>query len=217
MTTAVYMPPAPPFPAPPVPPRDRASASSQSERDLALVRAMAEGDSREALGQFYDRFAGLAMALLLRILGTRSEAEDLLQEVFVELWRRAAAYDPERGSVQTWVAMVVRSRGIDAVRSRARRPRAPLEADAELALVAPSSDHPDEQADSAQRRHAVQAALSTLSHDQREVLDLAYFRGLSQGEIAEHLGIPIGTVKSRTLAALRLLRGALGERAGEEP
>jgi RNA polymerase sigma-70 factor, ECF subfamily len=191
---------------------------SQAEQDLALVRALALGGDggRDALADFYDRFAGLAMALLLRILGSRSEAEDLLQEVFVELWRRAAAYDPARGSVQTWVAMVVRSRGIDAVRSRARRPRAPIEADAELALVAPASDHPDALADSAQQRQAVQEALALLSREQREVLDLAYFQGLSQGEIAAHLGIPIGTVKSRTLAALRILRAALGER-GEGP
>jgi len=179
--------------------------------DAALVRAIAAGD-RAALSQLYARYGGNVMALLVRMLGSTAEAEELVQEVFVELWRRAAQYDAGRGAVITWVCTVARSRAIDALRSRARRPAGEAPADER---VAPETERPDRLAAQRAEAVAVARALSSLGADQRQVLELAYFDGLSQSEIATTLGIPLGTVKSRTIAAMRTLRSALASLGGE--
>ena len=115
-------------------------------KQAALVRAIADGDSGDALQEFYESYSRIAMALLLRILGTRAEAEELLQEVFVELWRRAPQYDPSRASVSTWVTTIVRSRALDALRARKRRRGDHQVAPEDVSLPAPQGDQPDEQA-----------------------------------------------------------------------
>jgi RNA polymerase sigma-70 factor, ECF subfamily len=190
--------------------------TSEREKDADVVEKMAAGDEGEALERFYRRHAGVALALIRRILGSAAEAEELLQEVFVELWRRAPQYDRRRASVSTWVATIARSRALDALRARRRRhgdQQVPAE---EGALAAPSAERPDELAASEQSRRVVRAAIARLSEDQRRVLELSYFRGLSHSEIARAIDIPVGTVKSRILGAMRVLRAALADPKGGE-
>jgi RNA polymerase sigma-70 factor (ECF subfamily) len=181
--------------------------------DLALIRAIAAGD-RDALGSLYQRYGGAVLALLIRMLGSRAEAEELVHDIFVELWRRAGQYDPSRGAIGTWIITIARSRAIDALRSRARRPTGETPA---TERIAPDAERPDRLAVQRADAVAVAAALRALSVEQRQALELAYFDGLSQSEIAATLGIPIGTVKSRTIAAMRLLRAALAAHHGDEP
>lgn len=192
----------------PVVPAPRAAAASP-QGDAELVRAMAAGDSGAALTRFYERFAGAVMALLLRMLGSRAEAEELLQEVFMELWRRAGQYEPGRAAVSTWVITIARSRALDALRARARRGgdmHTPAE---EMFMAAPTETRPDQMIASSLRSAAVHRALAEISDTQREVLELSYFEGLSHGEIAERLSLPVGTVKSRILGAMKTLRAVL--------
>jgi RNA polymerase sigma-70 factor (ECF subfamily) len=168
--------------------------------DAALVRAMAAGD-RDALARLYERHSGILLGLALRIVKERREAEDLLHDVFLEAWRSAKDFDPKRGRVRTWLAIRMRSRALDHQKSARVSRNA---GDAGLELVADDGQRttPD---------HArVRAALGTLAAEQRRVLELAYFDGLSCSEIAERIAIPIGTVKSRLAAALARLREGLG-------
>lgn len=168
-----------------------------------LVAAIGRGD-RVALAALYDRYAGLMLGVARRMLGGAREAEDLVHDVFLEVWKRAATFDPERGSVRTWILMRLRSRALDRAKSAAvtrvvsvepsRLGRAPAPAD-----EGPAPDH-----------RIVRAAVAALSVEQRSVLELAYYEGLTCVEIAERLAIPVGTVKSRTAAAMTRLRAALG-------
>jgi len=186
-------------------PRERAE-------DAELVAAMAGGDSAGALERFYHRFGGLVLGVVQRILASRAESEEVLQEIFFELWRRAPQYDRERASVTTWVVTVARSRALDARRARARRPsaqKASGEGSEAMAAPAPEGDRPDLQTVASERREAVRSAIGRLSAEQREALELAYFEGLSHSEISERLGLPLGTVKSRILAAMKVLRVGL--------
>lgn len=182
---------------------------SERDRDAELVAAMAGGDREGALAEFYQRYAGRVMALLVKMLGSRAIAEERLQDVFVELWRRAPQYDRGRASVSTWVITIARSRALDTLRARARRRSDAQVPSDDAQLAAPDSDRPDERAAEAMRRQRLAAALATLSDDQRAVLELSYFRGLSHGEIAAELDLPLGTVKSRILGAMKALRKVL--------
>jgi RNA polymerase sigma-70 factor, ECF subfamily len=172
---------------------------ADDEADAALVAAMAAGD-HAALAALYERHAGPLLALAIRIVRDRREAEDLLHDVFLEAWRRAGDFDPERGRVRTWLTIRMRSRALDHQKS-ARVARNAGDAGLELVVDARAPASPD---------HArVRAALAALGPDQRAVLELAYFEGRSCTEIAARLAIPVGTVKSRLAAALAKLRGAL--------
>ena len=165
---------------------------------------MASGDS-QALGVLHDRYIGLLLATAVRIFGHRREAEDLVHDVLMEVWHKCADYDPERGSVRTWLIVRLRSRALDRCR-RAIRTRTEALEDRTLDALGPATvDLPGEGLDHAR----VREALASLPETQREVLKLAYFDGLSASEIAEHLAVPIGTVKSRTAAGLAKLRAAL--------
>ena len=182
---------------------------SDRDHEASLVEAMAAGDRGAALTEFYERYASKVMALLHRMLRSRALAEERHQDVFMELWRRAPQYDRSRASVATWVMTVARSRALDTIRAQARRhaeARIPSE---DANLPAPASQMPDVQTDDARRRQRVRAALETLTPEQREVMDFSYFRGLSHSEIARQLELPLGTVKSRILGAMKTLRKTL--------
>jgi RNA polymerase sigma-70 factor (ECF subfamily) len=173
-------------------------ASDFESRGEVLLRRLAGGDA-EALGEFYDLYAGLANGLALRILRRATDAEDVVQEVFVQVWRQASRYDPERGSPQAWLSIMTRTRALDRLRRLVSRREDPGEA-APVAQDVPRTDE----------ALAVKGALGTLTDDQREALELAYYEGLTQSEIAERLREPLGTVKTRIRSALIRLRETLG-------
>ena len=169
--------------------------------DRALVLAMSRGD-RTALGGLYDRYSGLLLAIGQRMLRNMGEAEEVLHDVFVEAFRNAHSYDAARGSVRAWLTTRMRSRVLDRIKSAGRSRVVALD-DTTPIPAAESASTGDED--------RLRGALAALSHEQRGVIELAYFDGLSSTEIATKLAIPVGTVKSRTAAALGKLRGALGE------
>jgi RNA polymerase sigma-70 factor (ECF subfamily) len=171
------------------------------DADAALVAAIARGD-RAALAALYDRHAGLLLALALRILRDRREAEDLLHDVFLEVWRAAGDFDPERGRVRTWLAVRMRSRALD--RQKSARISRNVGDDAVIERMAA-----DDVVETGPDHGRVRAALAALPAEQRQVIELAYFDGLSCSEIGERTGTPVGTVKSRMAAAMGKLRGAL--------
>lgn len=179
------------------------AAALPDASDAALVGAMAEGD-REALGALYDRYAGLLMAVALRMLRTRREAEDLVHDVFLEAYRHAVDYDLQRGTVRAWLVLRVRSRALDRLKASSYTKVVSLDA-GPPGREPESHDDPSAAPDCAR----VRRALAGLAADQRAVLELAYFEGRSHGEIAAELGLPIGTVKSRLARALTRLRDEL--------
>lgn len=180
------------------------------EEDVALVRSAARGDS-EALARLYDRYASILLAVGFRILGHRREAEDLLHDVFIEVWRCAGDYDAARGSVRAWLLLRMRSRALDRHRAVVRS-RVILSETGQLDGQAASHEDPSIAAD----RHVVRKAVEALPSEQRLVLELGYYEGLSSSEIAKRVDIPIGTVKSRVARGLEHLRseilGGEGER-----
>jgi RNA polymerase sigma-70 factor (ECF subfamily) len=176
--------------------------------DAAILRAVAAGD-RAALATLYDRHAALVVAVGVRILRNRRDAEDIAHDVFLEVWRRAATYDPAKASVKTWLVLIMRCRALD------RRKSAAVAMTTGLVDDARSTDASDG-ADAAIDRARVAGALAGLTPPQREVLILGYFEGLSSSEIAERLSIPLGTVKSRVAGALRALRSQLGVTGGSD-
>jgi RNA polymerase sigma-70 factor (ECF subfamily) len=168
--------------------------------DAALVAAMAGGD-RNALAALYERHGSLLLGLALKIVRERREAEDLLHDVFLEAWRSAKDFDPKRGRVRTWLAIRMRSRALDLQKSARVSRNA---GDAGLEVV------PDDSPPQSPDHGRVRAALAGLGEDQRRVVELAYFDGLSCSEIAAKIAIPIGTVKSRLAAAMTRLRDYIG-------
>lgn len=176
--------------------------------DYALVQAVADGDG-DALGELYDRFSPLLLALGRRILGDAEEAEDVVQETFVHLWRRATRYDPQKSSVSTFLVLVTRSRAIDRLRTRQVIDRTLGQVGLEPSATLDTSGDGVSRVLNLERRERVRQELATLPDEQRQVLDLAFFDGLTQREIAERTGIPLGTVKTRTLLAMRKLRTVL--------
>jgi RNA polymerase sigma-70 factor (ECF subfamily) len=174
--------------------------------DVAIVRAMARGDSA-ALAQLYDRYAGSMLALAQRIVGRGSEAEDVIHEVFLEAWRHSADYDPGRASVKAWLMLRTRSRSLDIQKSARVSKQASGLDDSWLSEL--GDPNHDTSAGADQTR--IRQILAKLPPEQREVLLLGYFEGLSSSEIAERVGVPLGTVKSRVAAALATLRGALSD------
>lgn len=171
--------------------------------EVLLGRVARSGDER-AMSELYDRYAGLIYGTGVRYLGDRALAEDLVQDVFTAVWRNASAFDPARAGFATWVYRITRNRATDLIRRRRARVRtvsgdSPLEEDATGELS---------------RSFDLASALSRLSPVHREVLTLAYFEGLSQSEISRRTSTPLGTVKSRTTAALRALRETMLEENG---
>jgi len=189
-----------------------ASMTGESGNDpVKLIQRVAAGD-REAFSRLYDMYAPLVFACALRVLGRRPDAEDLLQEIFLQVWRQAGAYRQERGTPEAWLSIITRSRAIDRLRSIRRREQSFL----------PIQDHPggdppgrvEGAGSESEARLTVQGALAEIPLVQRTVLELAYFEGLTQSEIAVRLGEPLGTVKTRIRAGLERLRALMGVKAG---
>ena len=176
-------------------------ADAGTNGEAELVARAAAGDEG-AMGELYDLYAGTLYGFGQRRLADADLAEELVQQVMTKLWRLAASYDGTRASVRTWVFMIARSAVIDLHRRREQ-----------VAVPAEVDDKPDEadELDRLLRAEAVRAALDRLSSPHREVLELAYFNGRSQQEVADALGLPLGTVKSRTYYALKALRLACDE------
>ena len=167
-------------------------------QDTELISQITRGNSG-ALGALYDRQAGLLLGVLVRVLGDAQEAEDVLHEVFLEVWERASDYDASRGSVRAWLVMRARSRGLDRLRALGRARTLPQDA---APFESPALPAP---ADTL----SVRRALSNLAPELRTLLELGYFEGMSSAEIAAHERLAIGTVKSRVARALAELREVL--------
>src|SRR5438874_13279472 len=178
--------------------------------DAAVVALVSRSDS-EALAELYDRFGRVAYGLALRVLRDDKLAEDAVQEGFLTAWRNADRFMPERAKASTWILTLVHRRAVDLVRREDRRRAEPL---AEGVEPAPTGSAEDD-AWLRFERERVQAALRRLPDQQREALELAYYGGFSQSELAERLGQPVGTIKSRMFTGLARLRELLAEPNGE--
>src|SRR5438477_555218 len=175
---------------------DLPAAARDEVSDEALLARVARGD-HAALGELYDRHGRVAYGLALRVVRDQALAEDAVQEAFLSVFRSAGSFAPERGTPKTWLLTLVHRRAVDVVRRQQRAAGEPLE------LVEPGAgEATDEEAAVREQRRAVQAALRRLTPDQREALELAYYGGYTQSEVAERLGVPLGTVKSRMFAGL---------------
>ncbi|HTG95263.1 MAG TPA: sigma-70 family RNA polymerase sigma factor [Pyrinomonadaceae bacterium] len=173
--------------------------------DVELLKAVARGDE-QALAQLYDSYRVILFGLLVRILNSREEAEDVLQEVFLQVWRRARDFDETRGKPFTWLVTLARSRAIDRLRSLGARDRV-----AQASVREAAEEVSDAARDTfrSEQRALVTSALSQLPEEQKRPLVLAYFDGLTQSEIAAKLGAPLGTVKTRMRAGMIKLRELL--------
>lgn len=185
---------------------------SNQVTDINLLQAIARKDE-PALAALYDRYRLTLFGLLMRILNSREEAEDVLQEVFLQVWRRAADFDERRGRPFTWLVTLTRSRAIDRLRQLSSRERL-VSSDAEL--VAFNVPDPAQNAYRAEQRDLVAGALAELSEEQRNALTLAYFEGLTQSEIAARLSSPLGTVKTRMRSGMIKLRELLSRRMASQ-
>lgn len=165
-----------------------------------LLAAIRSGDE-QAMGELYERYSGIVYSVALRVLGDTAAAEDILQEVFMKLWRTPNVFDENRGSLAGWLAVIARNRAIDSLRQR--RP----ETDIEDVVVSVEPDLVRE-ADWSRTRDKIRGALNGMPTLQRSALEMAFFEGLTHTEIAEKTGEPLGTIKTRIRAGLKILRKA---------
>lgn len=180
--------------------------------DTALIRLISHARS-EALSALYDRYSRLVYSVALNVVGDGATAEEITQDVFFRIWEKASSYRAEQARVSTWLTSITRYRAIDVLRQRAVRPERDSVGWDDLPLSAEPAapDDPEETTALRQSQQRVRVALSTLPADQRHALALAYFRGLSHSEIAEQLGEPLGTIKTRIRLGMQKLRELLGE------
>ena len=183
------------------------SEASELTADPDLVAQLASG-SHEALAELYDRYGGIAYSVAFRVLGDRGRAEDVVQEAFLKIWNHAASFDVRRGSLRAWLLTSVRNRSIDYLRGRGAHERQELELQPALAEVGPRSD-PWREVSLALERSAVREAMGSLPAEQRRAVELAYFAGYSNREIADMTSVPLSTVKGRMRLALEKLSSYL--------
>jgi RNA polymerase sigma-70 factor, ECF subfamily len=180
--------------------------------DSDLVVRAAGGDER-AMAALYDRYGEVLYAVAYRIVGQRADAEEVVLDALAQAWREATRFEASRGSVAGWLTTIARSRALDLVRARSRRERITASAAAERPDSSPAMGSwpvdPSSGVDLAERRKQVQQALEALSPPQRRAIELAYFEGLSQSEIAERLQEPLGTIKTRVRLGMQKLRESL--------
>jgi RNA polymerase sigma-70 factor, ECF subfamily len=192
-----------------VPPGISVEYGTRNEELAALIKSLASGD-QSAMTTLYDATSRLVYGLALRILNEAPAAEEVLLDVYTQVWRQAAQYDAKRGAPLAWLTTIARSRAIDRLRSgqHERQLKQPLESTEMATATAPGASAEDFTV-AAEMQKLVRAALETLPTEQREVIELAYYGGLSHSEIAVKLGQPLGTVKTRTRLAMMKLREAL--------
>lgn len=185
------------------------SSPASSRTDEELIAALGRGDP-EALGLLYDRYRRLAMAVAFRILNDTTAAEDALQDAFLQVWRNNSSFRPDRGSVKSWLLTIVRNASIDRLRGREGRARQdrPIE---DMEYLLGEGDDPFVEAAASMQMEEIQAALRNLPDEQRYAITLAFFNGLTHQEIAERMGIPLGTVKGRMRLGLKKMRQQLIE------
>jgi len=184
------------------------------ESDAALIARAAARDAR-ALEVLYERYARVVFSFAVRIVGDQQLAEEILQEVFFRVWQQAAVFQSGRGTFVTWVLSITHNLAIDEVRKRGRRPQKADSAEPELILagVADTAPTVEDEVWQGRLRETIAGALAGLPPAQREAIELAYFRGLTQREIAETLGEPLGTIKTRMRLGVQKLRDSF---AGQE-
>lgn len=187
--------------------------SGSNADDVALIRRMVDADET-ALGALYDRWVRSLYSLVLHLLNDPDEAEDVVEETFWQAWRKAGSYEPSRGAVSTWLLTIGRRKALDRLRARKRHREDPIGSDRSFADIASSSPDPSDDVEGAELRENVRAALKDLPAEQREVLELGYFNGMSQSEIADATGQPLGTVKTRMRLAMQKLREPLSMHRG---
>ena len=182
----------------------RPSDPDQRLADIALLERIA-GRDQHALAELYDRHNRLLFGLIVRVLRDRAEAEEVLQEVFLTVWTKAASYNATLGSPVGWLVGLARNRAIDHLRASGVRART-----LESVEVPPAGDNPEEAASRNEEGGRVKSALDTLPDEQRALLEYAYFRGMTHSELAEAFALPLGTVKTRVRAGMQALRRQLG-------
>lgn len=190
------------------------STGSTTTPDLEVVARLTAGDER-ALGVLYDRYGALAFSLARAIVHDTADAEEVVAETFSQIWRTASSFDAGRGSVVAWVSTIARTRSLDLIRSQKRRARimdeaAAMSAEGSSPGLSSGVPSPDREVEMSEAQRLVRRSLADLPPPQRHVLELAYFGGLSQSEIAEKLSEPLGTVKTRMRSGMEKLRQALG-------
>jgi len=178
------------------------------DRDIELLRQIA-GSDRAAFAEFYDRHAKLMFSIASKILNYSGEAEDVLQEVFMQIWEKAGKFDPKLGKASSWVAILVRNRAIDRIRASQRRTRLAEEAGAQRIDVVDISDTANAAIHGHEKAELIRSAIVELPVEQRRAIELAYFSGLTQDEISKKLNEPLGTIKARIRRGLLKLRDQL--------
>jgi RNA polymerase sigma-70 factor (ECF subfamily) len=189
-----------------LPPELHAGPDASSEADAQIVRRMAAGDA-DALGSLYDRWAGRVHSLAFSIVRSTPDAEEVVEETFWQAWQQASRFDAARGNVAAWLLTIARSRSLDSAKAHRRR-REDVADDVGRTLVSDRPD-PEQHTVASEERSLVASALAALPHAQREAVEMAYFGGLSQTEIAACTGQPLGTVKTRMRLAMHKLRERL--------
>ena len=190
----------------------QANPDNDLEAEIALLHRIGQGD-RRSFEELYDRFSGVLFSTAYRVLNNREAAEDVLQDVFIQIWEKAALYDPTRGKPMTWAITLTRNKAIDRLRSTQRRNRLQDDLEHEAQTVEQFDDKNSFDAvSSVETGEMVREAIKKLSKDQREAIELAFLSSLTQTEISERLGEPLGTVKARIRRGMMKLKDLLGPR-----
>ncbi|MEI9863835.1 MAG: sigma-70 family RNA polymerase sigma factor [Limisphaerales bacterium] len=178
------------------------------DQDVELLRRIAAQD-RDAFAEFYDRHSLLMFSVASKILNNADEAQDVLQEVFVQIWEKAGRFDPKLGKASSWAAILVRNKAIDRIRASQRRTRFTEEAGVEFGIVGEGNETANEAIHGQDKAKLIQSAIVDLPAEQRRAIELAFFSGLTQNEISEKLNEPLGTIKARIRRGLLKLRDQL--------
>jgi len=189
-------------------PPSYSTVNESNAEDAALIRRMVDADET-ALGALYDRWVRSLYSLVLHLLRDPDEAEDVVEETFWQAWRKAGSYEPSKGAVSTWLLTIGRRKALDRLRTRKRNREDTTAGESTFDDLPSKSEDPASEAEGSELRESIRAALKELPPEQREVLELGYFSGLSQAEIAEATRQPLGTIKTRMRLAMQKLRGPL--------